>query len=235
MTNPTAPSARLQYPNLSTVNEQYINDKILANNKFNNNINIIKDIRNYYETETNNYNKKLSRYKNHIKVAEITEILFLSIATTATTTSVALTGIGLTYSIPTSFATATVCCPLSKTINTKIRNKIIKYTQMYILSKQFSDKFNILYTKSMNDNKIDNDEYNELVKVYEEYKKNRRSHNSVDKKNKLSVVFRLKLLVLSNNNVFSNSNISINIYPRSGYTDQGTCFADRASPMFHYR
>ena len=50
---------------------------------------------------------------------------------------------------------------------------------MYILSKQFSDKFNRLYTKSMNDNKIDNDEYNELVKVYEEYKKN--------KKNKLSV------------------------------------------------
>ena len=75
---------------------------------------------------------------------------------------------------------------------------------MYILSKQFSDKFNKLYTKSMNDNKIDNDEYNELVKVYEEYKKN--------KKNKLSVFLRLKLLVPSNNNVFSNNNISINIY-----------------------
>ena len=57
---------------------------------------------------------------------------------------------------------------------------------MYILSKQFSDKFNKLYTKSMNNNKIDNDEYNELVKVYEDYKKNWRSRNSVDKK-KLSV------------------------------------------------
>ena len=29
---------------------------------------------------------------------------------------------------------------------------------MYVLSKQFSDKFNILYAKSMNDYKIDNDE-----------------------------------------------------------------------------
>ena len=48
---------------------------------------------------------------------------------------------------------------------------------MYILSKQFSDKFNRLYTKSMNDNKIDNDEYHELFKVYEDY----------EKKNKLSV------------------------------------------------
>ena len=179
MSQPTAPSERLLYPNLSTVNKQYINEKIQANNNFNNNINIIKDIRNYYETETNNYNKKLSRYKNYINIVEITEIVLSSIATTATTISVALTGTGLPYSIPTAFATATICGSLSKTINTKIRNKIIEYSQMYFLSKQFSDKFNKLYTKSMNDNKIDNDEYNELVKVYEEYKKN--------KKNKLSV------------------------------------------------
>ena len=61
-------------------------------------------------------------------------------AITATTTSVALTGIGLPYSIPTAFATATVCGSLSKTINTKTRNKIIQYSQMYILRKQFSDK-----------------------------------------------------------------------------------------------
>ena len=179
MSQPTAPSESLLYPDLSSVSERLINEKIQANNKFNNNINIKKDIRNYYETETNNYDKKLSRYKNYINVAEITEILLSSIATTATTTSVALTGMGLPYSIPTAFATATVCGSLSKTINTKKRNKIIKYSQMYILAKQFSDKFNKLYTKSMNDNKKDNDEYNELVKVYEDYKKN--------KKNKLSV------------------------------------------------
>ena len=50
---------------------------------------------------------------------------------------------------------------------------------MYILSKQFSDKLNKLYTKLMNDNKIDNDEYNELVEVYEKYKKNKKSKLSV--------------------------------------------------------
>ena len=101
MTNPTAPSERLLYPrsgftdpDLSSVSERLINEKIQANNKFNNNINIIKDIRNHYETETNNYNKKLSRYKNYINVAEITEKVLSSIATTATTTSTASTGIG---------------------------------------------------------------------------------------------------------------------------------------------
>ena len=168
MTNPTSPSERLLYPDLSSVSERLINEKIQANNKFNNNINIIKDIRNYYETETNNYNKKLSRYKNYINIAEITEIVLSSIATTATTTSVSLTGIGLL-----------VCGSLSKTINIKIRNKIIKYSQMYILSKQFSDKFNKLYTKSMNDKKIDNDEYNEFVKLYEENKKNKKNNMSI--------------------------------------------------------
>ena len=145
MTNTTAPSEILLYPDLSSVSEllireaaeKQLNEKIQANNKFNNNINIIKVIRNYYETETNNYNKKLSRYKNYINLAEITEKLLSSIATTAATTSVALTGIGLPYSIPTAFPTATVFGSLSKTINIKIRNKIIKYSQMYILCKQF--------------------------------------------------------------------------------------------------
>ena len=164
---------------MSTVNEQYINEKILANNKFNNNINIIKDIRNYYETETNNYKKKLSIFKNYINIAERTEKVLSSIATTATTTSVALTGIGLPYSIPTAFDTATVCGSWSKTINTKLRKKIIKYSQMYNLSKESSDKFNKLYTKSMKVNKLDYDEFNELVKAYEDYKRN--------KKNKLSM------------------------------------------------
>ena len=130
MTNPTAPSERLLYPDLSLVSERliceaaekHINEKIQANKKFNNNINIIKDIRNYYETETNNYNKKLSRCKNYI--TEITEILLSSIATTATTTSVAITRIGLPFSIPTAFATAPFCGSLSKTINTKREIKL---------------------------------------------------------------------------------------------------------------
>ena len=41
MTNPTAPSERLLYPDLSSVSERLINEKTQANNKFNSNINII--------------------------------------------------------------------------------------------------------------------------------------------------------------------------------------------------
>ena len=114
----TKHSASLLYSNINTFSKQYIYDKILFYKKFNNNFNIIKKFRNYCETETNNYNKKLSRYKNYINLGEITEILLSSIATTATSASVALTGIGLPYSTPTAFATANICGSLSKTINT---------------------------------------------------------------------------------------------------------------------
>ena len=70
--------------------------------------------------------------RSYINVAEITELLLSSIATTATSTSVALTGIGIPYFIPTDFATVIVCGLLSKTINTKVRKKTIMYSQMYI-------------------------------------------------------------------------------------------------------
>ena len=59
-------------------------------------------------------------------------IALSSIATTATKTSIASTGLGIPYSIPTAFATATVCGSMSKAVNTKIRNKIMKFSQMYI-------------------------------------------------------------------------------------------------------
>ena len=114
----TKTSVPLLYPNIISFSEQYINDRVLSNNKLKKNINIIKDFRNYYETETNNYKKKLIRFKNYINIAEITEILLSSIATTATSTSFALACMGLPYSISTAFATAFVCGSLSKTFNT---------------------------------------------------------------------------------------------------------------------
>ena len=47
--------------------------------------------------------------KQKINTAEITQKTLSSIATTAATTSIALTGIGIPYSIPAIFATAPIC------------------------------------------------------------------------------------------------------------------------------
>ena len=45
MSQPAAPSERLLYPDLSSVSERLLNEKIQANNKFNNNTNIIKQLK----------------------------------------------------------------------------------------------------------------------------------------------------------------------------------------------
>ena len=61
---------------------------------------------------------------------------------TVTTISGAITGVVLPYSVPTALATAVVCLSVSKTHNCKTRKKMIKYSEMYFLTKEFSDKFN---------------------------------------------------------------------------------------------
>ena len=71
----TAPSETLLYPGISTLTERFISDKTKANNNFNNNISIIKDIQNYRVTETNKYSKKLSKYRSYINIGETTKII----------------------------------------------------------------------------------------------------------------------------------------------------------------
>ena len=76
-TLPSAPIERILYPDLTSDSEKMINEKVQGNKSCNDSIFITKDIRNYYETETNEYNKKLSKYKTYISMAEIQELLLL--------------------------------------------------------------------------------------------------------------------------------------------------------------
>ena len=46
---------------------------------------------------------------------------------------------------------------------------------MYILSKHFIDKFIELYLKSIDDNGIENDDYDVFFKVCEDYMKNKKT------------------------------------------------------------
>ena len=57
---------------------------------------------------------------------------------------------------------------------------MIRYSQMNLLSTEFSDKFNKIYTKSLKDIEIDKNVFNDLVKIYEDYRNN--------KKNTLSLI-----------------------------------------------
>ena len=73
-TLPSAPIEKILYPDLTSDSEKMMNEKVQANKNFNDSIIITKDIRNYYEKETNEYNKKISKYKTYISMAEIKRI-----------------------------------------------------------------------------------------------------------------------------------------------------------------
>ena len=115
--------------------------------------------------------RKIKKYETNIYKAEITGTILSSIATTATSKTVALTGKGIPFSIPTAFATATIFRSSSETNSTKIRKKIIEYSQLYVLTREFNDKFYKFFVRSMKANEIENTEYKELVKIYEDHKK----------------------------------------------------------------
>ena len=57
---------------------------------------------------------------------------------------------------------------------------MIRYSQMNLLSTEFSDKFNKIYTESLKDIEIDKNVFKDLVKIYEDYRNN--------KKNTLSLI-----------------------------------------------
>ena len=88
--------------------------------------------------------RKLGRCKPYVNIAKWTEIVLLSITTTQTTTADVLTAMGLRYSAPTSFSRATVSGSLSELVNIKEGTECSKYSQMFILTNHFSDKFNKL-------------------------------------------------------------------------------------------
>ena len=67
-----------------------------------------------------NYKMKLSKFKNYINIAEITEIVLSSKATTARTTSVSITGIVITFFYTSSFCYCYSMWLIIKTLNTKI-------------------------------------------------------------------------------------------------------------------
>ena len=53
----------------------------------------------------------------------------------------------------TAFATATVCGSLSKVIKTIVRIRIIKFSQFYLITREFKNKLNKFYIKSVKDRK----------------------------------------------------------------------------------
>ena len=147
--------------------EKRLEEKINDVNSFNNHINNIKEMLTYFK-DKNNKSKK--RYKNYKTITTILKSFdtFVIIATTSSSITLSLTGIGL-IAIPLSTATA---CGLSignKILYEIIVNKYNKYKKLYERVQNTIKSFDKLYRKSLQDNVIDKTEYESLCNVFTKY------------------------------------------------------------------
>ena len=158
---PTAPL--LENIDLEKRLEKKINDV----NSFNNHVNNIKEMISYFKDKNHKSKKKYKKYKTITTILKSFDT-FVIIATTSSSITLSLTGIGLIV-IPISTASACALSIGNKVIYEIIINKYNKYKKQYEKDQQTIKSFDKLYRKSLQDNVIDKTEYNSLCNIFTKY------------------------------------------------------------------
>ena len=145
-------------------------------NSFNNSIQNIKDIQNFYNHEAKKYKKKSKTYKiiNGL-IQSIDGVLLLGVSSTAITLSV--TGVGLVV-VPIASGIGAGVSIISKILNEYLKRKEQHNIKKYTLAGRTLHDFCKLHSKCLEDNKFDLSEYNKLKQTYDLYKTNKTKLNS---------------------------------------------------------
>ena len=121
-----------------------------------------------YFKDKNNKSKK--KYKKYELISTILKSFntFVIIATTSSSITLSLTGIGL---IAITISTATACglSVGNKVIYEIIINKYNKYKKLYERDQQTIKSFDKLYRRALQDNVIDKNEYKSLCNIFTKY------------------------------------------------------------------
>ena len=159
--NPLAPL--LENIDLEKRLEKKINDV----NSFNNHIINIKEMITYFKDKNNKSKKRCKNYKTLNTILESVDSIVI-IATTSTSITLSITGIGLIV-LPIS---AGISCTLSlgnKVLHKLIINKYNKYKKQYERDQETVKSFDKLYRKSIQENVIDKTEYDSLCNIFTKY------------------------------------------------------------------
>ena len=137
-------------------------------NSFNNSIQNIKDIQNFYNHEAKKYKKKSKIYKLiNCLIQSIDGISVLAVSSTCVTLSV--TGVGLVV-VPIASGIGAGLCIISKIAGEYLKRKEQHNIKKYTLAGRTLHDFCKLHSKCLEDNKIDLSEYNKLKQTYDVYK-----------------------------------------------------------------
>ena len=147
--------------------EKRLEKKINDVNSFNNHISNIKEMITYFKDKNNKSKKKYKNYKTLNTILESVDSIVI-IAATSTSITLSVTGIGLII-LPIS---AGIACALSlgnKMLRKLIINKYNKYKKQYERDQNTIKSFDKLYRKSLQDNLIDKNEYENLCNIFTKY------------------------------------------------------------------
>ena len=144
-------------------------------NSFNNSIQNIKDIQNFYNHEAKKYKKKSKQYKLiNCLIQSIDGVSVLGVSSTCVTLSV--TGVGLV--VPIASGIGAGLCIISKIAGEYLKRKEQHNIKKYTLAGRTLHDYQKLHSKCLEDNKIDLNEYNKLKQTYDVYKNNETKLNS---------------------------------------------------------
>ena len=158
---PSAPL--LEHIDLEKRLEKRLNDV----NSFNNHVNNIKEMITYFKDKNHKSKKKYKKYKTITTILKSFDT-FVIIATTSSSITLSLTGIGLIV-IPISTASACALSIGNKVIYEININKYNKYKKQYEKDQQTIKSFDKLYRKSLQDIVIDKTEYESLCNIFTRY------------------------------------------------------------------
>ena len=145
-------------------------------NSFNNSIQNIKDIQNFYNHEAKKYKKKSKQYKLiNCLIQSIDGVSVLGVSSTCVTLSV--TGVGLVV-VPIASGIGAGLCIISKIAGEYLKRKEQHNIKKYTLAGRTLHDYQKLQSKCLEDNKIDLNEYNKLKQTYDLYKTNKTKLNS---------------------------------------------------------
>ena len=140
--------------------EKRLEKKINDVNSFNNHITNIKEMITYFKDKNNKSKKRYKNYKTMNTILESVDSIVI-IGATSTSITLSVTGIGLIV-LPKS---AGIVCTLSlgnKVLHKLIINKYNKYKKLYERYQNTIKSFDQLYRKSLQDNLIEETEYESL-------------------------------------------------------------------------
>ena len=156
--------------------DQNLDLRLKEINSFNNSIQNIKDIQNFYNHEAKKYKKKSKIYKLiNALIQSIDGVLLLGVSSTAITLSVI--GVGLIV-VPIASGIGAGVSIISKIAGEYLKRKEQHNIKKYTLAGRPLHDYQKLHSKCLEDNKIDLSEYNKLKQTYDTYKTNETKLNS---------------------------------------------------------